>query len=355
MTDTKSELIIADIRSHCSNQGISTGHFIPVARMYLELFRESLQVKIAGGPVYNHYFDKKDLVELPYNVCGDSLKHKIKALYNSFQLFQRSKGKTIIFQQSADVTTHLAIAFLYWGKSKIYLIRYSNTGINSTLKRVIYSLCKHKVYGIICPNNEVGESYKRPYLVVPDYIYLGDEDKKKDTATEKKYDFCIVGRIAEEKGVVEVAKWIAGKNHSLIIAGKPQTEQLTKELTNECQGKLNITLKLGYISDEEYNHILTHSRYAIMNYQGEYSIRSSGVVFDTLFAGVPIIGRRCKALDFIEKYKVGQLFEKIDDLSDANLKSLLLNENRLSKINCIKEYRQTHAKYKKDLMDYIIR
>lgn len=41
---------------------------------------------------------------------------------------------------------------------------------------------------------------------------------------------------------------------------------------------------------------LEASKYAILNYSGEYSNRSSGVVFDTLFNGVPVIGKKCQYL-----------------------------------------------------------
>lgn len=350
------ELIIADLRSNCSYQGISTGHFVPVARMYQQIFKDSYSVKIAGGPVYTKYFNNSELIKLPNNVSGDSLKHKIKVLQNSLALFRSIKGKTLILQQSADFTSHLALALFYWGGAHVYLIRYSNEGISSKLRRIVYSLCKKKINGIICPNDIVGKAYKRPYVVVPDYIYI-DKGVSLKTSTyknpTKKYDFCIVGRIAEEKGVIEVASWLANKQFSIIIAGKTQTEELAIELQKICKKADNITLKLGYISDEEYNSILEQSRFAFMNYQGEYSRRSSGVVFDTLFAGVPVIGKRCKALEFIEQYEVGYLYDSLTKLTSIEIRELLQSNNEEKFYNNIIKYRNTHSQYLKLLLSFI--
>lgn len=349
------ELIIADLRSNCSYHGISTGHFVPVAKMYQQIFKNSYSVKIAGGPVYNKYFSDSELIKLPNNVSGDSLFHKIKVLQNSLTLFRCIKGKTLILQQSADFTTHLALALFYWGGAHIYLIRYSNEGISSWLKRVIYSLCKKKIDGIICPNDLVGKAYNRPYIVVPDYIYidkatpLGTSPKK----SIKKYDFCIVGRIAEEKGIAEVARWIENKEFSIIIAGKAQTEELAFELQKICNNAKNITLKLGYVSDEEYNSILEQSKFAFMNYQGEYSRRSSGVVFDTLFAGIPVIGKRCKALNFIEQYGVGYLYDSLSSITPIEIRELLQKNYEEDFLNNIIKYRNTHKKYLELIIRFI--
>ena len=351
----KPELIIADLRSNCSYQGVSTGHFVPVAKMYYQLFSDSYSVKIAGGPVYERYFKNSEIIRLPNNVSGDSWKHKIKILQNSLKLFRVIKGKTIIFQQSSDVTTHLALALFYWGGAKVYLIRYSNDGISSKFKQFIYLLCRNKIDGIICTNEVVGLAHKRKYIVVPDYIYIDKEvaGHTNKIETQKKYDFCIVGRIANEKGIVEVARWIANLDFSIIIAGKPQTEELAQELQDACKNADNITLKIGYITDEEYQSILNQSKYAFMNYQGEYSRRSSGVVFDTLFAGVPVIGTKCKALSFIEQYEVGYLYDSLDNFDTKTVMKLLDESERSAFYNNIIKYRKTHVQFRERLTEFI--
>lgn len=348
------KLYIADIRSNCTYNGISTGHFVPVAKMYQQLFAKDADVVVVGGPVYQKYFNDEELLVLPNNVSGDSFKHKLQTFQNARKLFKETKGKTVVLQQSTDVTTHIALALFYHGGSKVYMIRYSKAGVSTLFKRFIYSLCKHKVDGIICPNDEVGKAYGRPYCVVPDYIYTSsDDDKCNESHTEKVYDFCMVGRIAEEKGIVEVAEKLANTKYKVVIAGKTQTDELQARLRKACQGASNIDLRIGYVSEEEYLDILSKSKYTFLNYQGEYSRRSSGVVFDTLFAGVPVIGQRCAALQFIEDFDVGYVYDSLQEVHIANLDALM-NEGVLSKLkNNINKYRYTHKGYKDKLIRFV--
>lgn len=352
------DLVIADIRSNCSYKGISTGHYVPVAKMYLSLFEPRYNVYIAGGPVYDKYFDKNKIIRLPYNVSGNKLIDKLKFFANSICLFKKSKGKTVILQQSSDVTTHIAIALWYWNSSNLFLIRYSNEGINTILKKFIYELCKYKIEGIICPNQMVADAYKCSHIIVPDYIYISKSDSIPFVNySQKKYDFCLLGRIAEEKGVVEIAKILADSNYKIIIAGKPQTKDLENVLLKICNNKPTIDLVLDYISDNQYNQYLKDSRYSILNYNGEYSQRSSGVVFDTLFAGVPVIGCRCKALQFIETHKLGYLYDSIEDLfsnGNENKYDTLFDESLYSYyLGNIKKYQDTHSIYAKKLIKFI--
>lgn len=350
----KKEIIIADLRSNCSYKGISTGHYIPVAKMYQELFREVCNVFVAGGPVYESSFSKDCFIKLPFNVSGDSFFHKLKLFCNSICFFTKAKGKTIILQQSSDVTTHLALALFYWGGSKLFMIRYSCHGIDSVFKKSIYTLCRYKIAGIICPDQRVADAYKRPHIIVPDYIYV---DKAKavtpSSFSNKKYDFCMIGRISEEKGIVEIAEILAKRNYKTIIAGKPQTQELADKLCQICHNSSNIELVLNYISDEQYHQYLNDSRYTILNYKGEYSERSSGVVFDTLFAGVPVLGKRCKALEFIEQFNVGYLYNELNDFDNINFSTLITKEIYLGFLENINKYKLVHRDYRNILRSFV--
>lgn len=357
---TQNDIIIADLRSNCSYKGISTGHYIPVARMYQELFKEECKVLVAGGPVYESSFSNDCFIKLPFNVSGDSFFHKLKLFCNSICLFTKAKGRTIILQQSSDVTTHLALALFYWGGSRLYMIRYSCHGIDSIFKQFIYTLCRHKIDGIICPDQRVADAYKRPHIIVPDYIYV---DKARSVSpssfSNKKYDFCMIGRISEEKGIVEIAEILAKHNYKTIIAGKPQTQELADKLCQICKDCSHIELVLDYITDAQYHQYLNDSKYTILNYKGEYSERSSGVVFDTLFAGVPVIGCKCKALQFIETNNVGYIYESADRLFASRnegvcICDLLFEETQYNLyLENIRKYRDTHVNYAKKLIEFI--
>lgn len=343
------KIFIADIRSN-SNDGKSTGHFIPVARMYQNIFNNSI---IAGGPIYKKYFKDSELLILPYNISGTSLKDKIRTMKNCIKLFNVANGHIIILQQSSVVTSFLAILLFYHSKSKLYLIQYSNDCFKSIIGRVLYKLIKYKIDGIICPTEKLGNSYGVSYCVVPDYIYIDNENKNELNKDYNKtiYDFCILGRIAPEKGVIECAKRFVNSEYRIIIAGKPQTSDIENELKRICNKAKNIDLLLDYISDEQYNYYIRQSKFALLNYQETYSDRSSGVVFDMLFNNLPVIGKRCETLDFIEEKKMGYLYSNIYEFNPQIVMQKELYNNYIGNIH---NYRTEHRKYIYKLKSFIL-
>lgn len=210
-------------------------------------------------------------------------------------------------------------------------------------------MIKNRVDGIICPNDEVGKAFGRPYCVVPDYIYTGEDKKCPVDYKSKTYDFCIVGRLNKDKGVVESARRLNGTKYKVLIAGQAN-DSYSEELKKACHGCDNIDLRLGYVSDEDYKRYINESRYCILNYQGEYSNRSSGVVFDIIFSGVPVVGNSCKALQFVKDYEIGHIYDNIDELSAEGLFDEKKYEIYLDNI-C--KYRQLHSEYYKKLSTFV--
>lgn len=345
----KQKLIIADIRSN-SVQGKSTGHYIPVARNFQEMFQSS-QCKVAGGPVYKQYFLDEDLICLPYNISGTTLCDKWHTMKNCIRLFNEGRDKIIVLQQSSAVTSFIGIVLFYHLRSKLLMIQYSTTGINSLLKRMLYRMAKNKIDGVICPNKEVGEAYGLPYCVVPDYIYIKKEMDCILPFSERLYDLCVVGRISPEKGVVEVAQNLKNTKYKIVIAGRPQTQELYDELIYICSNANNIELHLGYIEDKDYDYYIRQSRYSILNYTEEYSVRSSGVVFDMIFRNTPVIARRCKSLQFIEDENMGVVYDTLEAIK----LDLLFNEVWYQeKLTGIVIYKQKHQKYIQLLREFIL-
>lgn len=342
-------IIIADILSNTIN-GKQTGHYFALARNYLELFGK--QCFVAGGPVYKKSFQEKELIVLPNNnVEGDGmLKLRLRTFKNARHLFKETMGDIIVLQQCTTITTFLCILFFYHKKSKLFFIQYSLEGLRNRIGRILFRLSKHKIDGIICPNEDVGNGYGLPYCIVPDYIYTGISATSVIPYEKKIYDFCMVGRISEEKGIIEAAKVLSNKPYKVLIAGRPQTDNLETDLRHACTNSQNIELHLEFVTDEAYKYYLSNSKYAILNYKGEYSKRSSGVVYDTLFSGVPVIGCNCKALSFIEKNKMGVLFENIRDFDFGDV----LEESKYEMYQKrISEYRKTHKEYKEKLYNFL--
>ena len=344
------KIIIADIHSN-NNNGICTGHYIPLARMFQGMFDKVVPTRVASGPIYQKSFGKEHLIQLPYDMIAGAnfLINRIKAMINSYVLFTEAKGDTIILQDGRPVTNHSGIALFYLGKSKLYLIKYTTNGLNSSMGRFLWKMIKNRVDGIICPNDEVGKAFGRPYCVVPDYIYTGEDKKCPVDYKSKTYDFCIVGRLNKDKGVVESARRLNGTKYKVLIAGQAN-DSYSEVLKKACHGCDNIDLRLGYVSDEDYIRYINESRYCILNYQGEYSNRSSGVVFDIIFSGVPVVGNSCKALQFVKDYEIGHIYDNIDELSAEGLFDEKKYEIYLDNI-C--KYRQLHSEYYKKLSTFV--
>lgn len=344
------KIIIADILSNTID-GKSTGHYFALARNYLEIFGNDCLV--AGGPVYKDAFPEDKLYVLPNNNMDGSgrLKLRLRTFANARKLFKEAKGNIIVLQQCTTITTFLCIILFYRKKNgRLFLIQYSLEGFRNILGRFFYKLAKRKIDGLICPNNEVGEAYQIPYCVVPDYIYTGENRIENMDYEEKKYDFCMVGRISKEKGVPEVVRYFANTPYKVIIAGRPTSKELEDEVVAASKNVKNVTTILDFVSEEDFRKYLRESRYAILNYQGEYSNRSSGVVYDNIFSGVPIIGKRCKALNFIGKYGIGYLYDSIKDFAPQEVLDYSKYEEYQSRIM---DYRKTHEDYKKKLAGFL--
>lgn len=346
-------LIIADIKS-VNNNGKCTGHYFSVAQNYKDLFEKECKLLIAGGPIYQTQFKDDSLFKLPHSVCNkDSFfKKKWKVFKNFiFLLKNTTPDDVIVMQQSGAATMLLFLSILAKQYHKIFIIEYGTESRAGFIKNIIFNLAKKKVKGVICPNDRIGKTYERPYCVVTDYIYAGNGINLKEEYLSKKYDFSIVGSILLDKGVVESAEKVAQTKYTMIIAGKPCNAEIEEKLKSIALKAPNIKLHLGYISNEEYYGYIKNSRYSILNYSGCYSDRSSGVVLDMIFNGVPILGRNCNAFKFIEDKKLGYLFENIENVDfDKFMDDEIYNNYR----SCIDSYLKEQLDYKKNLLNFLL-
>lgn len=342
-------IIIADINSRCSN-GVVTGHGIAVAENYRQLSNSETEVVVAGGPAYAKRFP--DAIVLDYDTDASLSVREIKRrnLHNIKQLFELCPNDIIVFQSCAVATSFLGIALYKPKTCRVYVIQYNTDGLSSWLKRLFFSAAKRKIAGVVCPDASVGSAYGCPYCVVPDYIYSDSREKPQMPYTEKKYDFCMVGLIYPDKGTVETARALMGTSYKVLIAGKAATPEIAAELTAIAEQSPHMELRLRYLPEEEYQQCLKESRYCILNYSGAYSEHSSGVVFDVLFNGVPVVGRRCRSLAFIESFGVGELFEKIESW---NPQSLLDANLHLHFCERIQEYYRTHCAFREKLLSFL--
>lgn len=336
------KLIIADIKSN-NNGGICTGHYYALAQNYLDTFSDVTEVKIASGPMYLRKFDCREMILLPCDyVAGENkLKNVWRMLRNGWSLFRQvNKNDVIVIQQSQPAMIMFTLLLTCFRKAGVFQIQYSEEPMNRLYYRFMISLKRKYIKGTLCPNETVGKAYRVPYLVVPDYFYNEKEQMRPPIEyANRKYDFCSVGRIAYDKGVADAAEALAGKSFTYLIAGTPQVKTEEERIVRSSMANSNIITDLSYISNEKYVDYIRNSRYCIMNYSGSYSERSSGVVLDVLFTGVPIVGKRCKALKFVEDMNLGVLY---DDINQIDFDYLLNQEH-------YKVFLESIAMYKKSL------
>lgn len=344
-----SHIILADINCHC-RQGLLMGHSCAVAHNYAALFHNRAKLSVAGGSSLAKEFP--DAVYLPHNADADAsvLLNKVRVMHNLWHLFRRCRNATIVLQSSAVATAFLGIAAIKSRETPLYMIQYNTMGLDSPVKRFLYNMAKPYINGIICPNADIGKAYGLPYCVVPDYIYTGEKMGDAVPYEEKKYDFCMVGIISRDKGIIQAAKKLAGSSYRVMIAGRPSSSEIQEALENIAKDVDNIELRLRYLDKVEYTDIIRNSRYCILNYSGAYSQHSSGVVFDILFNGIPIIGRKCKSLQFIEDYGMGYLFE---DISEWNISALPNQGTYREYRQNIHQYYHTHEESREKLIRFV--
>lgn len=344
-------LIIADVKSY-NNNGKNPGHYFAVAQNYLDLYSDYCKVEVAGGPIFETYFNKKNILLLPYDFISGMnwLKNKFRVLMNCRYLFKHvTADDIIIMQHSGASTTLLGIAIFSTKKNNINLIQYDTDALSSLPKRIIFKLAKHNIKSILCPNKYIADAYGLPSCIVTDYIYPKSEYENSISFEKKKYDISIVGSICSDKGVIEAARALAKTNYRVIIAGKAD-KQLSDELHKICDRSENIELNIGFINNEDYYEYIRNARFCVLNYHGVYEDRSSGVVLDILFNGTPIIGHKCKALDFVLKSNVGYLFDNIDNVTFDDI----INKDRYEDYQKgIKKYLDSQKKYKQSVISFL--
>lgn len=342
-------VVIADLRSTASN-GTTVGHYFAVADNYCNVLGEK-NVMVAGGPLYKKKY--KQLVELPYNTykTENPLLRWLKVLCNAKKLFNQCAEDIIVLQCSAVAASYMGTFLFKKRKTKLFLIQYNTLGLDSKLKKVLYSLVREKIDGVICPEEEIGKAYHDNYCIVPDYIYTeGQQERNLIDYDNKKYDFAMVGLICKDKGIIEAAQKLQGTKYHVVIAGFPQTEDIREQLeaiSKECN---NIEVVPKYLSEEAYAGYINNSKYCILNYSGAYSEHSSGVVFDVLFRGTPVVGRSCKSLDFIKEYNLGYIFM---DINEWNPDSVFNKKKYKEYLTAISSYYKTHLNYQTKLRKFL--
>lgn len=346
----RQKVVIADVRS-INRNGNVTGHYFTLAKNYIDVLEDEFEVVVAGGPIYKERFKKYLALPFDTDLSASAILNKLKVIANCLVLFCKTKDCKIILQSNAVATTFFSMIISPF-KRELYMIQYNTMALDSGIKRMLHKLAKDKIIGVLCPSEEIGRQYTSRYLVIPDYIITEHQvatlAETKDC--EKRYDIGIVGIVTPDKGIVQAARCLAKKKYKVLIAGRPVTLEIKKELEEICGNNQNIELRLEYISDDLYDEAIRSSRYCMLNYTDAYSEHSSGVIFDALYRGIPIIGRRCRFLQVVEDQKLGYLY---DDIETCDFELLFNTDVNSEYQRNIKEYLIQQLTIKEKLCSFL--
>lgn len=337
-------IILADLFSY-NNEGVKTGHYFALARNYQNIFKDTFEVKIAGGEIYKTGFEDSELILLPCESYPNdsSITKRFNIFRNCRALMEATtKDDIIVFQVAKPASCVLALSIFGRKDRNVFLIEYDTSVLSSKIKRFVYQIAKRNLKGLICPAENIGEAYGLSYCVVSDYIYdKNPEELKFVPFEEKQYDYVMVGRIEPEKGILEVAKHLVGTPYKTLIAGKCENITLREELEKVCSSSDNIVLKQGFVSTDDYIQYIRKAKFVVLNYTSEYDNRSSGVVLDAIFNGTPVVGRKCGATQFLEDDSIGVLFDKVASFDT----SIIVDKEQNDKfLDNIKQYIKQNTK-----------
>ena len=344
------KIYIADIKSWPKWTGY--GHYISVAQNYIEILDGKAEVIIAGCKEYQKKFSGKQFYMLPWSNKGNYKLEKIETLINAIYLFWRAKGEIIVLQQSTSLTSFVAIALFYWFSGKLFLIQYNTEAISSKYKRFIWRLAKWKINGLICPNERIAKAYGIKSCIVTDYICCNQEPSYVPYE-KRKWDFGFIGTITNDKGTIQALETLAPLGHKILIAGRIGNgeQYLQNRLDSLLERFPNIEHHIGFVSDIDYKYFIQYSKYCVLNYQGTYLDRSSGVVLDIIFNGTPVIGTYCDALKMVKDNHMGVIYE---ELSKIDVNDLLNPTNYEKTLRSIKNYLVFQLEYRSRLIKLIL-
>ena len=276
--------------------------------------------------------------------------NKLRNIVNIRFLIKAAQGETIVFQSSALTMVYLGV--LIWARhgTRIFVIQYSSKhgGGNSLAARFLYWLAKRKITGTICPSNDVGKALGIQYCVVPDYIL--SETRSIIGVKHIVHDFAIVGILNRSKGILAAVRFFAGKKCRVIVAGRCDDKYLVDEIESVVGSCTNIKFVPGYLPEKTLDDILLCSSYVVLNYSDDYSEHSSGIVYDALAHGCPILGRHCKGLNFAEDEGLGFFYNRLEEIDTERV----LDAKRIDRyVRNISTYINGQALIAKKLNNYL--
>lgn len=311
-------VIIADIKSQISD-GEITGHYVSVAKNYSDVLKDSYIVRIAGGPTYSKYFTDAILLKHDTESKKCKIANQIFSIQNAVEVIKKAKKNILIFQHNGMMSILFAL-LLSKVDCKVFLIQYyDSVNERKIFSRWLFNAVKKKVTGILCPGENIGKVFGIPYCVVPDFFYQKNKSLNCTEELPQDIDFGFYGVISYDKGVLEAVRELGQYDCSIVVAGGVGKLDIDKEMIAElleyAKKNKRVVVDLRFLSTDEYEGYIKRTRYCVLNYSGVYMNRSSGVIFDALYARKPVLVKRRELTKFVEEWNLGFAYDNIDEVN----------------------------------------
>jgi glycosyltransferase involved in cell wall biosynthesis len=155
------------------------------------------------------------------------------------------------------------------------------------------------------------------------YELFSDPEKTNDDKllrTNNEFVISTVGVIYEGKNIDFIINTLKNKRIAdvkYIISGFPYDEygQRIKKEVEDLHNEM-IEGHFEYLSEEEYTRAIKTADFIVLSYSKDRSDQASGVFFDAIKYNRPVIAPNVEPFKYyIEKYKIGLMFEENDEES----------------------------------------
>lgn len=233
------------------------------------------------------------------------------AMYDIFNL--RINPILLIHISRVILKTNNKISKSYYSRLKNYLVR-----------RKARKFVLNSVLSLIALEESTVENLKQngfKSFWIP-YELFSDPEKTNDDkllrTNNDEFVISTVGLIYEGKNIDFIINTLKNKRISdvkYIISGFPYDEygQHIKKEVEDLHNEM-IEGHFEYLSEEEYKRTIRKADFIVLSYSKDRSDQASGVFFDAIKYNRPVIVPNVEPFKYyIEKYKIGLMFEENDE------------------------------------------
>lgn len=339
------KVIIADtIAKYDSENGHPFGHYMNFSKQYYRALSPNYEVLIACAKMVKHHLPGDiETIELKFAVKYKAKNGRMAKLVNIIkqQLNLMSvllKEADLIIIQSPDSLLQLFPLAVYFGRKKILCVAYrdllqKDNRLWRRAKRLLFAMYRRKISGIITGIEEVGRKYGLEYLVIPDYINLEDSPEKPNA--DFTYDLAILGINSRSKNLEDVVRSFRNTKYRVLIAGRFVDKTQLSEIKSISSS--NVIIKDEYIDDKTYKDIMQKARFIALPYNPTtYKLQSSGVFYEALYSGTPVICSNTSFLKIVRERRLGYVYE-----------------NSISESICILDNIEIYEAYRKNVISFV--